>query len=181
MNSRIWIYFLKNALTNILNNRLIHLISMGTISISMLLFGSFMLLYVNINNWIKEWGETLSMSVYLEDGIDEKRKKRIESILNQLKGAEIKGFISQKQAMINLKEGLGSQAGLLNGLKENPLPSSFELVFKDVSDYQIDPREIKESLEKIEGVDEVQYNKQWAERFNVVIYILLKVKKREYN
>ena len=70
MNSRIWIYFLKNALTNILNNRLIHLISMGTISISMLLFGSFMLLYVNINNWIKEWGETLSMSVYLEDGID---------------------------------------------------------------------------------------------------------------
>jgi len=171
MRLRTWIYFFRYAFMNILNNRLVHLISMGTITISMLLFGSFMLLYVNINNWIKEWGESLSMSVYLEDRIDDKTKKKIESELMQLKGSEMKGFISKEQAMNNLKEALGVHAGLLDGLKKNPLPSSFEIVFKDVSDYQVDPINMKRSLEKIEGVDEVQYSEQWVERFEGVMYI----------
>ncbi|MBN1227279.1 MAG: ABC transporter permease [Deltaproteobacteria bacterium] len=171
MKLRTWIYFFKNASLNILNNRLIHLISMGTITISMLLFGSFMLLSFNLNNWIKEWGESLSMSVYLKDNIQEKTKEAIEKALMDLKGAEIKGFISKEQAMINLKEGLGDQAGLLSGLKSNTLPSSFEILFKDVNASQIDPQKIKRVLEKMEGVDEVQYSEQWVERFEGVMYL----------
>jgi cell division transport system permease protein len=168
---RIWIYFFKSALINIINNRLIHMISMGTITISMLLLGSFMLLSVNLNNWIKEWGESLSISVYLKDGIDEKAKREIEKQLLNIKGAKIKGFISKEQAMIQLKESLGGQAGLLSGVKKNPLPSSFEFVFEDMDDFPIDPNNIKRSLEKMEGVDEVQYSEQWMERFKGVIFV----------
>jgi len=172
MRLRTWIYFFKYAFINILNNRLIHMISMGTITISMLLFGSLILLSLNINNWIKEWGESLSMSVYLEDGIDKKAKKRIESILIHLKGAEMKGFISKEQAMVLLKEGLGDQAGLLDGLKINPLPASFEVVFKDVRNHQIDPKKIKKSLEKIKSVNEVQYSEQWTERIKGLMHVV---------
>ena len=89
---RLWIYFFKNAFINILNNRLVHLISIGTITISMLIFGSFLLLSVNINNWVKEWGQSLSMSVYLDDGISDKNKKEIESKILALQGASIKGL-----------------------------------------------------------------------------------------
>jgi len=148
------------------------MISMGTITISILLLGSLILLSVNINNWIKEWGESLSMSVYLEDGIDEKAKKRIESTLIHLKGAEIKGFISKEQAMVLLKKGLGDQTGLLDGLKENPLPASFEVVFKEVRNHQIDPKKIKKSLEKIKGVNEVQYSEQWTERIKGLMHVV---------
>lgn len=172
MKLRVLIYLFKHAFLNIKNNRLIHLISMGTITTSMLFLGSFLLLSVNMNNWIREWGESLSMSVYLEDGIDENAKGKIESMLIQLKGAEMKGFISKEQAMAHLKEALGAQGGLLSGLKKNPLPSSFEIVFKDINDFQIDPNAIKESLEKIKGVDEVQYSQQWVERFEGVMYVL---------
>jgi len=171
MISRIWIYFFKTAVINILNNRLIHMISMSTITISMLLLGSFMLLSINLNNWMKEWGESLSMSVYLKDGIDEQVKQEIETALLNLKGAEIKEFISKEQALIRLKESLGGQGGLLDGLKKNPLPSSFELIFKDVDDFQINPKNIKTSLEKMEGVDEVQYSEQWMERFEGVMFV----------
>ena len=171
MKFRIWIYFFKVAFLNILNNRLIHLISMGTFTISMLLFGSFLLLYVNLNSWIKDLGESLSMSVYLEDGIDAKSKGKIEEALISLKGAEVKGFISKEQALINLKKGLGEQAGLLSGLKENPLPASFEIVFRDMRDYKIDPQRIKSFLEKMEGVDEVQYSEQWVKRFEGLMYV----------
>jgi cell division transport system permease protein len=171
MNLRIWLYYFKNAFINMMNNRLIHLISMGTITISMLLLGSFMLLSINLDNWIKEWGGTLSMSVYLKDGIDEKVMGEIEKQLLNIKGAKIKGFISKDQAMMQLKESLGGQAGLLSGLKNNPLPSSFELIFEDTNNYRIDPDNIKASLEKMEGVDEVQYSKQWVERFKGLIFV----------
>jgi cell division transport system permease protein len=171
MNLRIWLYYFKNAFINMMNNRLIHLISMGTITISMLLLGSFMLLSINLDNWIKEWGGALSMSVYLKDGIDEKVMKEIEKQLLNIKGAKIKGFISKDQAMMQLKESLGGQAGLLSGLKNNPLPSSFELIFEDTDNYRIDPDNIKASLEKMEGVDEVQYSKQWVERFKGLIFV----------
>jgi cell division transport system permease protein len=171
MNLRIWLYYFKNAFINMMNNRLIHLISMGTITISMLLLGSFMLLSINLDNWIKEWGGTLSMSVYLKDGIDEKVMGEIEKQLMNIKGAKIKGFISKDQAMMQLKESLGGQAGLLSGLKNNPLPSSFELIFEDTDNYRIDPDNIKASLEKMEGVDEVQYSKQWVERFKGLIFV----------
>ncbi len=171
MNLRIWLYYFKNAFINMMNNRLIHLISMGTITISMLLLGSFMLLSINLDNWIKEWGGTLSMSVYLKDGIDEKVMKEIEKQLQNIKGAKIKGFISKDQAMMQLKESLGGQAGLLSGMKNNPLPSSFELIFEDTDNYRIDPDNIKASLEKMEEVDEVQYSKQWVERFKGLIFV----------
>jgi len=165
MTIRLWIYFFKSAFSNVLNNRLIHLISIGTITISMLLFGSFMLLSMNLNNWISEWGESLSMSVYLKDNTDQDSRKEIESVIKKIKGAEIKEFITKDQAMINLKNGLGEQAGFLDGLEDIALPESFEIIFNDPSDNIIDPKAIKNSLEKINGVDEVQYSRQWAERF----------------
>lgn len=169
MTIRLWTYFLKSAISNILNNRLIHLISMGTITISMLLFGAFMLLSMNLNNWVRQWGESLSMSVYLKDTIDAKAKKEVESAIRKIKGAEIKGYITKGQALMNLKAGLGEQAGLLDGLDDIALPESFEIIFKDRSGNSVDPKLIKSSLEKMKGVDEVQYSQQWIERVEGVM------------
>lgn len=172
MNMRLWVYYFKTAFSNILNNRLMHLISIGTITISIILLASFMLLSTNLNNWISKWGESLSMSVYLKNGTDEKSKKDIESAIKQIKGAEIKGFITREEAMSNLKKSLGDQAGLLEGLDDIILPSSFEIAFKNGSDTHLDPKLIKTSLEKIKGVDEVQYSQQWIERFEGLMGML---------
>lgn len=171
VNMRLWTYFFKHAFINIMNNRLTHLISMSTIAISMLLFGTFILLYVNLDNWIKEWGESLSMSVYVKEDITEDVKNHIESTLAQIEGAEIKEYISKEEALTRLKKALGAQAGLLDSLRKNPLPGSFEIVFNDVSSQELDPGKIKESLEKIQGVDEVQYSEQWMERFKGLMYV----------
>ncbi len=171
MKLRLFIYFFKTAFTNIKNNRLVHMISIGTITISMLLLGSFLLLSVNINNWLSDWGESLSMSVYIEDGLDENAKGKIESALKSLDGAKIKSFISKEQALNSLKSSLGDQVGLLEGLKTNPLPGSYEILFHETEGYKIDPEKIKSDLEKIDGVDEVQYSDQWMERFKGIINV----------
>ncbi len=172
MGLRNWTYYSKHAFTNIFGNRLVHAISVGTITSSLILFGAFILLFYNLNKWMVEWGESLSMSVYLEDGIGEKTKDRIESLLKNLPSAELKEYISKERAMEDLIDGLGTHSGLLEGLKENPLPASFEIMFKDVNIRQLDPRKMKEEIEKIEGVQEVQYSEEWLDRLEGLIYML---------
>ena len=169
---RTWIYYWKHAVESILNNRMIHMISVGTITISMLLLGAFMLFYANINNWVMEWGRSLSMSVYLEEGISASARDQVRTVLERLPGAEIKAYVSKKQALADMTAALGAQAGLLEGLGSNPFPASFDLVFRDATGQRINPREIKEGLEKVEGVDEVQYSEQWLERFEALITML---------
>jgi cell division transport system permease protein len=172
MGLRNWAYYTKHAFVNIFGNRLVHAISVGTISSSLILFGSFILLFYNLNNWMVEWGQSLSMSVYLQDGIDQKTKARIESLLKNLPSAELKEYISKDRAMEELIDGLGAHSGLLEGLKENPLPASFEIIFKDVNIRQLDPQGMKGEIERIEGVQEVQYSEEWLDRLEGLVYVL---------
>lgn len=172
MSLRIWSYYLKHAWANIVANRLIHIISIGTIGISLLLFASFLLLFLNLNTWIMDWGQSLSMSVYLKDGVDDEKREKIESLLRNLPGAELKGFISKEKAMMDLRKRLGAHSGLLDGLKENPLPASFEILFRDLNVHRMSPKKIKAEIEKIEGVDEVHYSEEALERFEGLMVVL---------
>jgi cell division transport system permease protein len=169
---RLWSTYFKQALSSILYNRLIYAISVGTIAISLLIFGTFVLLSVNLKTWIQGWGQTLSISVYLKDGIDEATRERIRAAITTLQGAEIKGFVSKEKALQDMRGMLGSQAGLLDGLTRNPLPASFEVAFRNVDRAGFEPKRIKEALEKVGGVDEVQYSEQWLDQFEGLLYVL---------
>ena len=167
---RLWLYYCKHAFASILGNRLIYFISTGTISISLLLFGAFVLISSNFSNWVQSWEKSLSLSVYLESGTDEKQKEEIRNAIQKVPGAEVKEFISKDKAMRDLAETLGSQAGLLEGLTKNPLPASYEVVFRNGNFSREELKQVKESLEKVNGVDEVQYSEQWLEQIEGLVY-----------
>jgi cell division transport system permease protein len=158
MRVRLLPYFIKQALSNIINNRVVHAIGLGTMVVSLLIFGTFLLLFVNLNAWIQGWGHSMAMSVYLKDDINEARRAMIVSFINSLPEAEIKRFISKEVALRDLRNTLGSQAGVLEGLSDNPLPASFELIFKDIEGTRADLKGIKQTLENMDGVQEVQYS-----------------------
>jgi len=165
MRLKFWPYFFRQALININNNRIVHFISLGTMVVSILIFSIFLLMFVNINMWIEGWGHSLSMSVYLQDGIEKEDHEKIAFHIRSLQGAEIKHFISKKQAFKDLKDALGPEAGFLKILSKNPLPASFEVVFKNVGGLRSDSQKIKKELENIDGVEEVQYSEEWLKRF----------------
>ena len=165
-------YHFRHALRNIFSNSLIHAVSMGTITISVLLIGAFMLFYVNVSSWVVQWGQSLSMSVYLVDDIDEVTKGGIEAVLKELPHATIQDFVSKEKAMMEMRDALGVQAGLLDGLTVNPFPASFEIMFDSKGRDETAPQKLKERLEEIEGIAEVQYSEQWVERFEGVIDML---------
>lgn len=171
MTLRLWPYFFRQTLINIINNRTVHAIGLGTMVASLLIFGTFLILFVNLNAWLQGWEHSLSMSVYLQDEISESKRGKIASFIKDQPAAEIERFISKEEALRDLRSALGSQTGLLEGLSDNPLPASFEVVFR-AEDSEIDLQRIKKEIENIEGVEEVQYTEDWLERFEGLMKIV---------
>ena len=62
---RLWPYFLRQALINIMNNKVVYGIGLGTMVVSLLIVGLFLLLFVNLDTWMQGWRHSLSMSIYL--------------------------------------------------------------------------------------------------------------------
>jgi cell division transport system permease protein len=161
-------YFFRQALGNIFENRLVHLIGVGTMVIAFLIFDAFVLAFVNINAWTQERGRTLTMSIYFKE---DPERSAIEDIQRQLLDypVSIAKFVSKNDAMKSLRRQLGEKAGLLDGLKENPLPASLEIILsRDEIDDTL-PYELKKKLERIDNVDEVQYSQEWIDRIQAVM------------
>lgn len=164
-------YFLRQAARNMTQNRLVHVLCMGTMIISMLILGGFCLVFVNVSAWIQGWDETWSMSVYLRDDVSDDQRQALASYLNHLPSAEIKRFISKDAALREFKRILGPQASLLDGLQTNPLPASFEVGFSRGAAKSQDLYVVQEEIERMAGVAEVQFSEEWLGRFESFIHM----------
>ena len=162
-------YFFRQALTNIADNRMVHLVGIGTIAIAFIIFNSFLLVYVNINHWTDELGKSLTMSIYFKDQPESIQVEEVKKELINIQGVTINKYVSKEEAMKALAKELGDKAGLLNGLHENPLPASLEIIFSRVDRDDSLPYHIKRKLEKMDIVDEVQYSQEWTRKIKAVM------------
>ena len=156
-------------MANIFNNRLVHLIGVGTMAIAFLIFDAFILIFLNLSYWSEERGKLLTMSVYFKEEPERIVLEDIEKELLHFPGVTIKGFISKDDAMESLRRQLGNKAGLLDGLRENPLPASLEIILSRDRGGNSLPYQLKTRLEGIDIVDEVQYSQEWIERFQAIM------------
>jgi len=164
-------YFVRQALANILDNRLVHLVGVGTMAIAFLIFDTFVLAFVNLNHWTVEWGRPLTMSIYFKGTPEKTVLESIEKELLHFPGVTVKRFISKDDAMGTLRRQLGDKAGLLDGLEENPLPASLEIILSRDKAGDSLPYQVKRKLESIESVDEVHYSQEWIERFQAIMEV----------
>lgn len=162
-------YFFRQAVANILRNRLVHLVGVGTMAIAFLIFNAFVLIFVNLNHWTEEQGRSLSMSIYFKEEPERVVLENIKKELLHFPGVTIKRFISKDDAMESIKGQLGDKAGLLDGLKVNPLPASLEIILSRDKNGDSSPYQLKTMLERIDSVDEVQYSQEWIERFQAIM------------
>jgi len=156
-------------MANIRENRLVHLIGIGTMSIAFLIFYAFILIFVNINHWTEKQGKTLTMSIYFKEEPDSAEIENIKKELFLFPGVTIKQFVSKDDAMKSLRRKLEGKAGLLDGLKQNPLPASLEITLSRDKDGDSLPYQLKTRLEEITVVDEVHYTQEWIKKFQVIM------------
>ena len=156
-------YFLIQALKNLRNNFWVHVIGVGTMTVSLVIFGTFLLLFVNVNAWVQSLGAPRTMSVFLNDGLAEKQLQSVRDAIEKIEGSRIVRFISKDDALADMSRILGSHRELVGRLGHNPLPASFEVVFEEKSALP-DAATVSSMLETLEEVESVQITEEWVSR-----------------
>jgi len=153
-------YFFVQAVKNLRNNLGVHLIGMGTTTVSLVIFGIFLLVFVNVNSWVRGLGGSGTMSVFLEDPTDESQLLSIREAIESIEGAEVVRYLSKEDALQDMKRFLGPHEELIDTLDSNPFPASYEVVFEGKT-HPSNPEAVRSKLESIENVESVQFTEQW--------------------
>jgi cell division transport system permease protein len=165
-------YILQDAVINIRRGGWGGIASIGTIAVSFVIVGIFLIITGNLSALVADWKEQFQVTVFLEDGITAEQlalvKKRIQSE-RAVKGID---YTSKEEALQSFKRELRGKESLLEGLGENPIPASFQLRIHEAYQTPEALRQLTVSLARLEGVDDVQYGQEWVDRLTGAIRLL---------
>ncbi|MBW1988148.1 MAG: ABC transporter permease [Deltaproteobacteria bacterium] len=156
------------AVADVRENLGLHVLAASTIGLIFLLSGTFALALENLSALMERWHDNARIMVYLEDGAADEAGGDIGSALEKIPGVTAVDFISAKRALEELSGQLGAQAGVLEGLEENPLPDAYELTV-DLSLGAEVVRTAARMAGEIPGVADVEYGQAWLSRFEVFV------------
>jgi len=72
-------YFLRKALENIWANPFLSLVTLSTIAISMLILGLFVLIYMNVQQFVNHLGDDLQITAYLNEAYPPEKAEALRS------------------------------------------------------------------------------------------------------
>ena len=166
------VYFLRKALENIWINPFLSLVTLSTIAISMLILGLFSLIYLNVQQSLHQMGGELQITAYLQETISSEQAEVLRSKVADWPEVEGITYISKEQALARFRSQLREYAGILEGLKENPLPASLELTLMPQYGRSGNIKDLSTRLGRLPGVADVQYGRKWMAKLRVFVEVM---------
>ncbi|MDA8140985.1 MAG: permease-like cell division protein FtsX [Desulfobacteraceae bacterium] len=163
--------FFQRAIKDIADNRFLTAVTVATIAVSILIASAFALFFMNAGDVLTMWQKGIRMMVYLKPDTSEAARLDTQFKLQAIGGVQEVVFVSRQDAMARLKEQMQRHLALLENLKENPLPDAFELTLKSDTRSSAELRLLSERIATLPAVAEVEYGRQWIERFTSVIQL----------
>jgi len=143
-----------------------------TVSLSVLIFSFFFLIYINIIKAGESFGDDLRLTIYLEDEpVVEMQVELVRKITNFSPVEEIR-FTSREEAFDKLAAQLGDNVDVLDDLDPSFLPPSIEVLPKKDLSSLTQIKRFSEYLSTLPGAIKVQYGQEWVERFNYFTKLL---------
>lgn len=146
-------------------------ITVITIALSVLIASTSALFFINAGNALNLWKKEIRMMVYLKPGTEQTDLEESQRRLQQIGAVSEAIFISSREALQRLKEQMPGNADLIDSLPANPLPDAFEIVIDPAFSTGTQLVGVAESISAIDTVDEVEYGRQWIQRFANVVYL----------
>lgn len=158
MKLRNSVYYMREAAKGIWRSRLMSLASVVVVVLTLLIFGAFILINLNIQAITEEIKGQVEIIAYLDQ--DTEDTVRLREQLVALPGVQQVSYISKEEALERLRERLGDQAGITDGLERNPLPASFEIRPQDPEH----TASLADSISRLDGIESVDYGQQIVEQ-----------------
>jgi len=145
--------------------------TVGVIALGVLIFSAFSLIAYNLACLLTTWENKIEMVVYLKGETPAVEIKALLSKIEQIAGVESVRYVSPSDAMTFMKDRLGSQKNLLEGVESSLLPPSLEV--KPTKGYRNSTgvEEIISRLKQFSQVQEIQYGREWIDMLSSLVHI----------
>jgi len=164
-------YHIKTAIENIKLNQTMAFFSLVSLSLTLMLFGLFLLFYYNVQGFAQDMRERVQFSIYLEEEITQEALGALRGALDADERIASALYISKEEALRMFKQSFEDTA-LIERLGENPLPASFEV---KVQRSHQEPERLAALVKHFQGrpgVEEVQYGSEWLQNLTDFLGLL---------
>ena len=165
-------YYFRQARQNLIQNPWLNAITLGTITLSFLILGLFLVLFLNTKGLLEDWGGRIRVTAYLGGSPGQEQMTRLrEKVRGFEEVMEVK-VRSKEEALKLLEEKIPERKELLRGLPRNPLPASLEIRLKGEYQSSEGAQSLARKLRGIPEIEEIQYGSDWLERFSAFMALL---------
>jgi len=162
-------YSLEEALAGLWRNRLVNLVSIGTIAVTLFILGVFTAISTNLGRVVSGWSTKVQMTVYLDDTATAAHRNAIEERLRKERAVRSFEYLSKERALERFRGYFRELESLPEMLGGNPLPASFEIQMASEERDAGALSRLAAELQSEAGVDEVSYDRLWIERLTSII------------
>jgi cell division transport system permease protein len=164
-------YFFRQAWQNLSQNPWINIITLGTITVSFLVLGLFLVIFLNVQGLMAEWGRRIQVTAYLTDSVSGERVSRLTERVRGFEEVQEVQYRSKDEALRILEERLQGQRGMLKGLPRNPLPASLEIRLKPEYRNSFGVNGLVQKLRGAKEIADLQFGSEWVERFSAFMVL----------
>ncbi len=137
-----------------------------------------LLLSSNVRKVISAWGDTVQVTAYLREDIDEAATTRLQKAISALPEVANIDYIARESATAQFKTQMASYApDLLNDADfANPFPASFRISLKGgvKSDEDLHKLEgVSAQIGKLDGVEDVSYGQSWVKNYSTFVSFIM--------
>ena len=153
-------YLTHEGFRNVWVNRLMSLASVTVLMACLIIMGSGIMIYFNINNVVDKVQSQNVVMVYVADDATEDETTQIGTSLKGISNVESCEFVPKEVAFQEQIQSMGGDAALFEGFDEIPLPDAYKVTVKDLSQFENTVSQIKQ----INKVDSVRENSDLASK-----------------
>lgn len=165
MKARTWRYIVKEGFVNTYRNKLMSFASVSVIAASLIIFGIFLLIALNLTYNIRSLTQQPEMEVFCSPELKSAEVKRVEDHIKENEKIAQYKMVTKEEALEKAKKIFGENAKLLDGEDASFMNVSFVIKVKDVQYYEEVAEQYK-SLSEVENVtaytDEINFIKKVA-------------------
>ncbi len=165
-------YFFQEAAVSLWRSRLINAVSVGTIGISLFVFGAFLTVASNLTAVVQDWSRKVQVTFYLEDGLAANVRQSLIDRLGDDPGVESVAYVSRQEAVKRFGVLFPELRSLHDDLGENPVPASVEATLHSGPQAPQEIERLVRTYGPSPGVEEAQYDLLWVERLTTAIQLV---------
>jgi cell division transport system permease protein len=160
---RLW----RRAAVNLWRAPLPSLVAVLTIGLSLFIGASFVLGVLTARALVASWGGEASVTVYLDKATtDDQARALVKQVTDERKNLEVR-YVDRAQALARLRSDLGELGSALDGLPQNPLPPSLEIMPRQALP-AAGVRVLAAELLLMPNVRDIEYGREWLDKLEAL-------------